>query len=191
MFARRRLFRFSLATLLAFTTACAIGFGWIADCVTECRRESESRREFELAGGRCSDVRARSPYWMTNVVGEEAWQEVVGVRIAAEVVCGVDTSFVMPSKFGDDAMPTLERFHGLQTVDIWQVPITNNAMQVLARLPALKSVTLDTVAVSDDGLVLLGESRSIQSLRLHSIEIGERGVAALAKCKTTQPNNGY
>ena len=84
----------------------------------------------------------------------------------------------------DDRFRTndLERIAGLahlQTLNLWNVPLTNSQLACVGDLQSLRTLWLNGTPISDEGLTHLRKLRDLERLHLESTVITDRGISFL------------
>lgn len=178
---RRRFLQFSLRALLLLCSACAIGAAWIGNRAADYRRQNESRKKVEEAGG---SVQAKLawPSCVVDVVGDESWQEVsevsftpAGFYTAAEGLHGYQFPVV-----SDETLAALTAFRQLRRLRIESPDITNESLRSIGALSSLESLSLPGARLTDAGVKHLTHLKHLRSLDLSGTAMGDPALVRLA-----------
>jgi hypothetical protein len=186
----RRLFRYSLRTLLVFVTLAALSLGWK---VNQTRNEQRAVAAIEAAGGLVRYDWMDDYYQAEVAKGPVHWSAIYGGRdsrrwstlrqwfgdeyfehVIAVTVFGSDL---------DDHDDNDKRWMGglldlpkLITLDIDDIPINDDDLQHVKDLTALRSLSLSGAAVTDAGVIQLENLTNLEWLDLTSTSVSDESV---------------
>ena len=165
---RRRRLVLGLRGLMLLVLVVGGGIGWMA------RRASIQRRavdvieraggsvtydhEVDAAGNRIHDPRPGRPAWLGRAVGDELFQEVIGVAL--------HDYHLMEIRPGDDVLAAVATHDRVESLDVNMLSITDAGLAHLTRLRRLKELQLALDSTTDDGLASLAELPALENLTL-------------------------
>lgn len=142
---KRRWFRFSLRTLLAFVLLVSIAMSWIGLKLQRAKKQREARHAIEKAGGGVEyELFVQSPVprwkeWAHANLGD-------GLLFDATAVWGGNTDF------GNNEMAHLKRLPKLSTVFLEETQVTDAGLEHLEGMTNLSILDLRSTEVTDAGL---------------------------------------
>lgn len=197
---RKRMFRFSLRTMLLLLSVGAVFFGWQ---VSQIRRQQVAVANIEESGGQVRFLRSkegelllRGPGWLHRMMGDDGFRTVHSVVLFAE----------SNSEFADDLsdLPDLQelqisgdnlsretltavtrlselRILGLCSFD--NSHVTDEWMPKFAKLKHLMMLDVRGAPVSDDGLRHLCNLSQLRTLLLAETKVTDAGLEHLTQLK--------
>ena len=193
----RRIFRFSLASLLILISVCGIWMGWRANRVRHQQRVvaaiGEIGGQVNFSEGSAADRWA--PTWLRDWLGEDYFRRVTGIdlqgceasdELVADIARLRDVQHLSltQTKITDQALHHLARLTKLKALSLGFNGITNASLEQLAPLDELIFLDLDVTEVTDDGLPALNELAKLYHLKLYGNPITDRGAEVLSGIPT-------
>jgi hypothetical protein len=199
---RRPWFRYSMRTLLILVTVAAIWFGLLAQSA---RKQREAVQAVLAAGGSVQyDYQRRGPQseprgqrWLRKLIGDEYFQEVVGVVVQSnsaddELLLQIGKLHNLESltvgaldsnnqRITDAGLRHIGQAKRLRSLNIGFTKVTDQGLGYLAGLPALVHLDLSSTSISDDGLIALKPLKELYSLTASGTNITDRGLSVLVE----------
>jgi Leucine Rich repeat len=189
---KRRLFRFSLRTLLVFMTIASIAFGWLGFKMRQAGRQREAVKAIEETGGRVvydyhmdnppdgfvfggpfligpeRNQSARpGPAWLRDLLGDDFFINVAYVKV------GTSDSINLVH---------LRQFQRVQWIDVsYNSLVTDAGLVHMQGLPDLRVLYLGRSQVTDAGLIHIRETTRLEELRIGALPVTDAGMVHLRK----------
>ena len=173
---RRRWFQFSLRTLMLFTLACALAFGWIARQIEPTRREQSVVSEIE-SWAHVTYHTADGPRWTHRYL-----RRIQSVSHLCEwSTLGAPTLEWVRSytEVTDDRLVHLKELTELESLGLNFTRITDAGLVHLKGLTELKELDLEGTRVSDAGLEHLQGLNGLENLNLGRTQVTDAGLVHL------------
>ncbi len=192
---RRRLFQFSLRTLLVLTVIVSLGMGWLM----KERRRIAARREALIEAGWEWDNFPKQPGWHRMLYGDDEPAFVYSLGIGdsnatdAELVhlTGLTQLKNLSLRKAQITDAGLTRLKGLGLTQLIMLhldntPITDAGLVHLTGLTQLRHLGLNNTQITDAGLVHLTGLTQLQSLGLNNTQITDAGLVHLTRLSQLQ-----
>lgn len=170
----RRLFQFSLSSLLILTTVCAALMAWWS------YKAQEQRTALAGLGGKRLhfqyDFEKNDPYasgppiwpgWLVDAIGEDYFSNVIGVYVN--------------EKSTEPELELLQSLPSLKWLRLRDVPANDSTLKNLRCMSSLELLDLSGTHVDDAGLHYLEDLTKLKELDLTRTRITDAGVARLQK----------
>jgi hypothetical protein len=174
---RRRWLRYSMRTMLLLVTVLCVLLALVIVPAQRQRRAVEKIRglgswsrvvyDYESEGPYGGSVELRGPAWLRRWIGVDYFQDVVRVQVFLSR--------------GDELTPDdLASLPGLRSLDVHDMPITDDGLLTLARLRKLEGLSLQSNEITDRGLEQLSSLTELQRLGVTSDQVTGEGLRPLA-----------
>jgi len=182
---RRRWLRYSMRTMLVAVTLLCVLLALVIAPAQQQRRAVEKIRglgswsrvvyDYEYAGPDNWGAELRGPAWLRRWIGVDYFQDVVRVQVFLSR--------------GDELTPDdLASLPGLKSLDIHDMPITDDGVRTLARLRKLEVLSLQSNEITDGGLEHLSSLTDLKLLLIASDQITGEGLRPFAEEKLEELN---
>lgn len=166
---RRRLFRFSLRTLLLFVTITSVGFGYLAVKVRQAERQRAAVGAIRKAGGliyydyqmvavgkAIGSPKPPGPAWLRKCFGIDFLADVKHVHIVSGLTSGPNQPVSV--NFTDAELVHLQELAKLEGLGLGYTDVTDAGLVHLQGLTQLKDLDLGATRTTDQGCQKLQEA---------------------------------
>ncbi len=204
-------FQYSLRTLLLVVLLASIGMSWVAVKMQKSRRQRQVveaiqrlhgnvlyQYQVDLHGDAIPGAKLPVPSWARHLLGEDFFQEVVGVEFSGfdvlDASCLADVKTMTQlqvlslgwTSVTDADLKGINALRRLQKLELNSTAITDAGLKELTGLTELWCLRLDSTRVTDDGLEHLKVLSGLRQLFLDKTKVtvdGERKLKqALPRC---------
>ena len=176
----RRLFQYSLRTLLVLTAIVAVWFAWWSHKARQQREAVEAIRAagglvaYDFEQGNIFDKSTKQPRywpkWLVGAIGVDYFTHVGGIRLDDSNVADAD-------------LERLAAFRGLLGLSLDRTDVTDAGVKHLSGLTALQELHLQNTKVSDAGLGHLQGLTALRELYLWNTKVTDTGLQHLQGLK--------
>jgi hypothetical protein len=165
-----RWYQYSLRTLLAFVTLCALLCSWYAVKKQQAKREQEAAVVFGNLGAYLEWSEPSGPQWVRNCLGDELFTSVSEIVLAETEVRDADLAYL-------HGLPQLE------TLSLFNTKISDTGLENLKGVPQLRTLCLLGTKTSDAGLENLKGLSHLEYVDLVGTKVTDAGLEHLKGLK--------
>ncbi len=165
---KRRWFQYSLRTLLAFVTLCALACSWLAVKMRQAERQREAATAIEKLGGsvRWDDGVSKWPRCLRNVLGDDFF-------------VSVECLWLNSTEVTDAGLENLKGLSQLRFLSLKDTRVTDAGLEHLKGLSELQELVLDGTQVTGAGLEHLKGLSQLWGLYLGGTHVTDAGLKHL------------
>lgn len=202
---RRRLFQFSLSTLLGLMTVAAIWLGYVTHRAREQRAAVAKVKElggrvvydYQMANTASANPTPPGWPWLRRLIGDEYFQDVGRVFLDRTPVSDADLLVICKlrqmqsiwlgqSNISNAGLSSLERLAKLTTLDLRETKITSAGLARFKPPPTLSMLLLSDTKISGEGARALGQWSSLTFLNLDGTDANAEDIQYLSELKNLQ-----
>lgn len=213
---RRRLFQFSIRTLLILMTLTAIGLAFWTRVYQRVRDQKTANARVLDLGGKTKFRQTRRVWpWVQKLVGDDFFQEIISVDLDKTLVTDADLELLgklrgmrslslngfslsdpertlaynpnlLPSQISSAGIRRLGPQRYLESARLANTPIDDEALHKIALWPLLESLDLKGTRVTSRGIQRLGNLERLKSLNMSRTKIDDGVVPTLCQMRSLQ-----
>jgi hypothetical protein len=186
---KRRLFRFSLRTLLLLVTLTSIGLGWVTLQMRQAQRQRDAIAHFkDLTFTSCYDDVGKSMgcgegYRFITEPRQTSLRDWVAKQFGKDYAYRLDHLHLASNQRVDDQhLARLPDLAGLRSLSIYCDHVTDRGLTYVAQLADLEFLSLEHASLlTDNGIAQLRQLKKLRVLRIYRAELTDSGLGPLTE----------